>query len=139
MRAGIEGLAGFKHAPCAARKSDYTDCHEFCFGNFGLLGDWRYFRRVHPAAGRGQAAVVHRDTNGFCPRFRQAGLPDAALEAAVLLGFGFVFAQSQAAAGMLLRSASPKRQNSSLPNGYNISSKALTFIASAAAISVSLP
>jgi hypothetical protein len=28
-------------------------------------------------------------------------------EAAVLLGFGFVFAQSQAAAGMLLRSASP--------------------------------
>jgi hypothetical protein len=41
------------------------------------------------------------------------------------LGFGFVFALSQAAAGMLLRSASPKHQNSSLPNGYSISSNAL--------------
>src|SRR5580698_7503511 len=46
-------------------------------------------------------------------------------EAAVLLGFGFVFALSQAAAGMLLRSASPKHQNSSLPNGYSIFSNAL--------------
>jgi hypothetical protein len=50
---------------------------------------------------------------------------DEETSAAVLLGFGFVFAQSQAAAGMLLRSASPKRQNSSLPNGYSISSNAL--------------
>jgi hypothetical protein len=46
-------------------------------------------------------------------------------EAAVLLGFGFVFAQLQAAAGMLLRLASPKHQNSSPPNGHSISSKAL--------------
>jgi hypothetical protein len=46
-------------------------------------------------------------------------------EAADLLGFGFVFAQSQATAGMRLRSASPKRQNLSLPNGYSFSSNAL--------------
>jgi hypothetical protein len=47
-------------------------------------------------------------------------------EAAALLGFGFVFAQSQAVVGMLLRSASPKRQNLSLPNGYTFSSNALS-------------
>jgi hypothetical protein len=46
-------------------------------------------------------------------------------EAADLLGFDFVFAQSQAAGGMLLRSASPKRQNLSVPNGYSFSSNAL--------------
>jgi hypothetical protein len=46
-------------------------------------------------------------------------------EAAVLLGFGFVFAQLQAAAGMLLRSSLAKAQNSSLPNGHSISSNAL--------------
>jgi hypothetical protein len=45
-------------------------------------------------------------------------------EAAVLLGFGFFFAQSQAAAGMLFRSASPKHQNPSLPNGCSIFSNA---------------
>ena len=51
--------------------------------------------------------------------------------AAVLLGFGFVFAQSQAAVGMLLRSASPKTPkvladgHHSLPNGYSIFSNAL--------------
>jgi subtilase family serine protease len=46
------------------------------------------------------------------------------IRAAVLLGFGFVFAQLQAAAGMRLRSASPKHQNSSLPHGYSIYSNA---------------
>jgi hypothetical protein len=55
--------------------------------------------------------------------------------AAVLLGFGFVFAsafaeassdrQSQAAEGMLLRSASPKYQNPSLPHSHSIFSNAL--------------
>jgi hypothetical protein len=45
--------------------------------------------------------------------------------AAVLLGFGFVFAQSQAAAGMLLRSSLAKTQNSSLPHGYSFFSNAL--------------
>ena len=52
-------------------------------------------------------------------------------EAAVLLGFGFVFAQSQAAVGMLLRSSLAKPQNSSLPNGYSISSNVLDDIAQA--------
>jgi hypothetical protein len=54
--------------------------------------------------------------------------------AAVLLGFGFVFAsafaeasadrQSQALKGRLLRSASPKRQNPSLPHSHSIFSNA---------------
>jgi hypothetical protein len=55
-------------------------------------------------------------------------------EAAVLLGFGFIFAQSQAATGLLLRSSLAKHarmapKNSSLPNGYSISSNALNWIA----------
>jgi hypothetical protein len=41
------------------------------------------------------------------------------------LGFGIVFAQSQATLGMLLRSSLAKTQNSSLPNGYIISLNAL--------------
>jgi hypothetical protein len=56
---------------------------------------------------------------------KSCGRPVEVNEAANLLGFGFVFAQSQAAAGMLLRSASPKAQNLSLPNGYNFFSNAL--------------
>jgi hypothetical protein len=45
-------------------------------------------------------------------------------ETAVLLGFGFVFAQSRAALSMLLRSSLAKTQKSSLPHGYNIYSNA---------------
>jgi hypothetical protein len=44
--------------------------------------------------------------------------------AAVLFGFGFVFAQSQAPEGMFLRSSPAKIQNSSLPHGYSFSSNA---------------
>jgi hypothetical protein len=40
------------------------------------------------------------------------------------LDFGFVFAQLQGAVAMLLRSSLAKTQNSSLPNGYGISSNA---------------
>jgi hypothetical protein len=46
-------------------------------------------------------------------------------EGAVFLGFGFVSAQSQAAAGMLPHSASPKHQKILAPHGYSIFSNAL--------------
>jgi hypothetical protein len=45
-------------------------------------------------------------------------------EAAVLLCFGFVFAQLQVATNLLLRSNIAKTQNSTLPNGYSIFSNA---------------
>ena len=65
---------------------------------------------------------------GWLEHFQKScSRPVEVKEAADFLGFGFVFAQSQAAAGMLLRSASPKAQNLSLPNGYNFSSNALGF------------
>jgi hypothetical protein len=46
-------------------------------------------------------------------------------QTAVLFVFGFVFAQLQGATALLLRSSLAKIQNSSLPNGYGISSNAL--------------
>jgi hypothetical protein len=46
-------------------------------------------------------------------------------EGAVFLGFGFVLAQSQAAAGMLLRQSLAKTPKILAPHGYNISSNAL--------------
>jgi hypothetical protein len=72
-------------------------------------------------------AIIRNFPSSFiCPEhFRKNSSHAEEKKPAVLLGFGFVFAQSQAAAGMLLRSASPKRQNSSLPNGYGFSSNAL--------------
>jgi hypothetical protein len=45
-------------------------------------------------------------------------------EGAVFLGFGFVLAQSQAAAGMLPHSASPRTPKILAPHGYSISSNA---------------
>jgi hypothetical protein len=50
---------------------------------------------------------------------------DEEVKAAVLLGFGFVFAQSEAATDILLRSSLAKTQNSALPHGYSFSSNAL--------------
>src|SRR6476469_8995460 len=46
-------------------------------------------------------------------------------KAAVFLGFGFVSAQSQGFANLLLRQSLAKPQKSSLRNGYNIFSNAL--------------
>jgi hypothetical protein len=43
-------------------------------------------------------------------------------EGAVLLDFGFVLAQSQAAAGMLLRQSLAKTRKILAPHGYSISS-----------------
>jgi hypothetical protein len=45
-------------------------------------------------------------------------------EGAVFLGFGFVLAQSQAAAGMLLRQSLAKTPKILAPHGYGISSNA---------------
>jgi hypothetical protein len=50
---------------------------------------------------------------------------DGKAEAAVFFGFGVVFAQSQAALGMLLRSSLAKTKKPSLPHGYSFSSNAL--------------
>jgi hypothetical protein len=48
-------------------------------------------------------------------------------DTADLLGFGFVFTQSQATSGMLHRSASPNRQNLSLPVAAPLANRATFF------------
>ena len=58
--------------------------------------------------------------------------------AAVLLGFGFVFAQLQATLAMLLRSASPKGQYLPLPNVYSFSSNARISIRTVGAAKMNL-
>jgi len=56
--------------------------------------------------------------------------------AAVFLGFGFVSAQSQAAAGMLLRQSLAKTPKILAPHGYSISSNALIFEISVKGLSI---
>jgi hypothetical protein len=70
------------------------------------------FVRVAPSGTPGKQALTDEpNEKENCYGLRSHA--DAGNEVAVL-GFGFVFAQSQAATGMLHRLASPKHQNSSL-------------------------
>jgi hypothetical protein len=69
-----------------------------------------------------------KSTNAFCPsayaleRFKKYRSHSARRkEGAVFLGFGFVSAQSQAAAGMLLRQDLAKTPKILAPSGHTIS------------------
>jgi hypothetical protein len=68
----------------------------------------------------------HRSPSSPLEHFHQYCSPAVGKdEGAVFLGFGFVLAQSQAAAGMLLGQSLAKTPKILAPHGYSISSNAL--------------